>query len=141
MEEWPRFFNFKSVELVRVGASPATITQVTRKKVEYINEAGRQLFVDLEECARIWICLERAGMFPPESETDWGGLADNTPGFSELEVSSGSCVGLRGALDKPPWFQFLNRRRTQFEFKDYETIYAELIGPLGRAEWTTFDAC
>ena len=61
-----RFFNFKSVELVRIGTDRARIIRVTRQKVEYNDEAGREQFVDLEQCARIWICLERDSLFPPE---------------------------------------------------------------------------
>ena len=130
-----RFFNFKSVELVRVGVGNARITRITDQKVEYTDENGRELFVDLEECARIGGCLEIAGLFPPSDDLDWASMADAISGQG-LEVSEG-CVGLRGALDQPPWFQFLNRRRTQFEFKDYDSIDAELLMPMNRM---TFDA-
>ena len=136
-----RFFNFKSIELVRMGKGRARIIRVIRQKVEYIDEAGREQFVDLEECARIWMCLERSGLFPPGNETDWGRLADATPEFSKLEVSGGGTVGLRGALDSPPWFQFLNRRRTQFEFKNGHSFETELREPLGKVGWQSFDAC
>lgn len=130
-----RVFNFKSVELVRLGVGPARITRVTAQKIEYTNESGRELFVDLEECARIGGCLETAGLFPPSSDMDWTSVADAICGPGS-ETTRG-CVGLRGAMDDPPWFQFLNRRRTQFEFKDYDAIYAELLTPMGRM---TFDA-
>lgn len=133
-----RLFNFKSVELVRIGSGLARITQVTDQKVEYLDEHGRELFVDLEECARIGGCLEVVGSFPPSDETDWASVADAVSSSSEREVPGGACVGLRGALDDPPWFQFLNRRRTQFEFKDQDALYGELLTRMGRM---TFDAC
>jgi hypothetical protein len=38
-------------------------------------------------------------------------------------------------------FQFLNRRRTQFEFKDYEHIQRSLLAPLASTGiWRTWDA-
>jgi len=144
LDPWSaRFFNFKSVELVRIGTGAARITRVTRPRVEYVDEIGREQFVDLEECARIWICLERTGLFPPSDETDWARLADATPEFSKLELSSSdsNTVGLRSALDSPPWFQFLNRRRTQFEFKNGHSFETDLHEPLGKAGWQSFDAC
>jgi len=133
-----RFFNFKSVECVRIGTGPARITQVTDQKVEYIDEGGRELFVDLQECERIFGALEIAGLFPPSDDMDWASVADGISSSSEQTVPAGRCVGLRGALDDPPWFQFLNLRRTQFEFKDRDALDAELLIPMGRM---TFDAC
>ena len=133
-----RFFNFKSVECVRIGTGPARITRVTDQKVEYIDESSRELFVDLQECERIAGRLEIAGLFPPSDDLDWASVADGISSSSEQTVPAGGCVGLRGALDDPPWFQFLNRRRTQFEFKDREALDAELLTPMGRM---TFDAC
>ena len=86
LDPWSaRFFNFKSIELVRMATSAARITRVTRQKVEYIDEASEQ-FVGLEECARIWICLERSGLFLPSDETDWARLLPmprlNSPSWS-----------------------------------------------------------
>jgi hypothetical protein len=49
-------------------------------------------------------------------------------------------VGLRGAIDEPPWFQFLDRRRTQFEFADYDHIKRALLDPLSRTRWYSWDA-
>jgi len=62
------------------------------------------------------------------------------PGFAALPIPIQRVVGLRGAIDEPPWFQFLNRRRTQFEFKDYEHIQSALLQPLARSDWRTWDA-
>lgn len=133
-----RFFNFTSVECVRIGTGPARITQVTDQRVEYIDESGRELVVDLQECGRIGHALEAAGLFPPSADMDWASVADGIPLPSEQTVPTAGCVGLRGALDTPPWFQFLNRRRTQFEFKDRDALDAQLLKPMARM---TFDAC
>ena len=135
-----RFFNFTSVECVRIGTGAARITHVTNQKVTYIDERGRELFVDLNECQRIGSGLEIAGVFPPSDDVDWASVADGVYSSSDSAgqtAPAGGCVGLRGALDHPPWFQFLNRRRTQFEFKNRDALYAELLTPMGR---TTFDA-
>jgi hypothetical protein len=42
--------------------------------------------------------------------------------------------------DAPPWFQFLDRHRTQFEFTDYDHIRRVLLDPLSRTPWHSFDA-
>ncbi len=78
--------------------------------------------------------------FPPDEGTNWGALIDSVPGFTTLPLPFQRVVGLRGAIDTPPWFQFLNRRRTQFEFKDYEHIQSHLLQPLARSGWRTWDA-
>jgi hypothetical protein len=74
-------------------------------------------------------------LFPPSDDVDWAAVGDHN---SEPSAAGTGCVGLRGALDKPAWFQFLNQRRTQFEFTDGSALYAELLAPMGRM---TFDAC
>ena len=135
-----RFYHFSSVELVRIGTGRALIKEITRQQVSYTDEAGRAMHVDLEECARIYHCLQETGQFPPGDDTDWTRLADTFPNFSAIDVSFARCVGLRAVLDEPPWFQFLNRRRTQFEFPDYEHIQTELRVPLGHVGWSSWDA-
>ena len=82
--------------------------------------------------------VEAAGLFPPSDDMNWASLVDSIPLPSEQTVPTGGYVGLRGALDDPPWFQFLNRRRTQFEFKDRDALDADLLRPMARM---TFDAC
>jgi len=37
--------------------------------------------------------------------------------------------------DRPPWFQFINQRRTQFEFKNSQHILKVLVGPVARFRW------
>jgi hypothetical protein len=135
-----RYYHFSSVELVRIGKGRALIKNITRQQVSYTDEAGHDSYVDLEECARIYHCLQEAGQFPPSDDTNGAGLAEICPNFSAIDVSRGGVVGLRAVLDNPPWFQFLNRRRTQFEFNDYEHIQAELRVPLGRVGWSSWDA-
>lgn len=133
-----RFYNFENVDRVRIGTGLARIMRVAPQRVDYIDEDGRECFVDLDECARIGACLERAGLFPPSDDLDWGAVAASGDHDSERSAAGTGCVGLRGALDKPAWFQFLDQRRTQFEFSNGNDLYAELLTPMGRL---TFDAC
>lgn len=134
-----RMFNFNSVERVRLGRGLARITQVTEQAVEYIDENGTERSIDLLECERMGGALETAGQFPPGADVDWASLADAIrPEQSPQGLRRGGCVGLRGALDNPPWFQFLNRRRTQFEFEDRGALDEDLLRPMARM---TFDAC
>ena len=133
----PRFYNFTFVELVRIGTGAARVSRVTRRAVDYLDEKGTSHSVDLTECARTFFCLRSAGLFPPSDDLEWGKLAS----FYDYDLTEICYIGLRGVLDKPPWFQFLDRSRTQFEFADHLDIYEELLGSLSRAGWRTFDAC
>src|ERR1700730_4532478 len=136
-----RYFNFTAIELVHVGTPPAAIISVAKSRIEYTDDDGQNLNVDFEECARIYGCLRQLGAFPPDESTNWGELVDSVPDFATLPLPIQPVVGLRGAIDKPPWFQFLNRRRTQFEFKDYEHIQHSLLAPLASTGiWRTWDA-
>jgi hypothetical protein len=133
------FYNFTLVELVRIGAGPAKIVQITRQDVRYVDSNGAELLIDLEECARTCMVLRRLGSFPPQDDTDWAAIVDANAQLA-TEDPAYFCVGLRGAVDEPPWFQFLNRRRTQFEFEDYDAISDQLLTPLAKVGWQTWDA-
>ena len=132
------FYNFKNVRFVRMGESPAKISEIALTKIVYIDGAGVQQFVDLEESARTCAVLERTGAWPPPEDMDWTVYAAAHPDLYRLDVQYG-LVGMRGAGDEPPWFQFFDRHRTLFEFKDRDTIYAELINPMVRHGWQTWD--
>ena len=94
-------------EIVRIGVGNGRIKCVTPQRVEYLDEAGQECFVDLEECNRNYVQLHN------EDEGD----------FVLLTAEDGAdawysrCVGERGLLDDPPWVEFTNKRRTRFEFQ------------------------
>ncbi len=119
-------------EVVRIGVSSARINQITRHRIEYSDEMGNEHTIDLEKCVRNWLrlCDDRR-----EDFVAFPGVSDE----SIAEWNKG-CVGQRGALDDPPWVEFVGERRTRFEFKTYDAVYAELLGPLGSVGWHTFDA-
>src|SRR5258708_14720042 len=135
-----RFFNFKSVELVHIGSGRADIVVIEKSSVTFTDDIGRHLAIDLGECARIHNCLREIGAFPPGEDLDWGAIIDKIPGFSALPLPEQGVVGLRAAVDDRPWFQFLDRRRTQFEFTDYEHIQGTLLQPMGAGSWGGADA-
>src|ERR1700687_2530393 len=85
----PRYYNFKLVELVRIGTGSARIVEVTRQRLRYIDDYGVESSVDLEDCARIYLTLQNAGQFPPSDETDWTSVAAGNPKFSTLGGSFG----------------------------------------------------
>lgn len=118
-------------ETVRIGASGARIVAVTDQRIDYIDLEGRDLFIELGECASKWERghEERRGEFLP-----LGDASDQ-----DVAAWNARCVGLRGALDDPPWAQFMNERNTRFEFESCEDLYAELLVPLMKAGWQTFD--
>ena len=125
------FYNFTNVELVRIGEGKARIVEVGKARIDYVDEAGAKKTIDLKECARTFDALERAGAFPPRDDTDWAAIADGEPAPKQ----TGDTIGLRARMDEPPWFQFLNRRRTQFQFKDMDEMNALLMGPLMDADY------
>jgi hypothetical protein len=118
-------------EVVRIASSTARITRVTRQRVDYVDMAGQVQFIDLEECVANWNSWHDShrGEFLP------------LPGSSPETTAAWNarCVGLRGALDNPPWAEFMNERKTRFEFVSYAALYAELLTPLKKAGWHTFD--
>jgi len=141
MEEPSRFYNFKKIEVVHIGRGEARIVSITGPCLQFVDDLGQPSQIDLEECARMQVCLEQAQAFPPGEDFDWAALADATAGFASLPLSGQRVVGLRAAVDEPPWFQFLDRRRTQFEFIDYDHIKSALLDPLWAAgQWSSWDA-
>ena len=120
-------------EVIRIGAFGGRIVSITQQRIEYIDMAGEVQFVDLDECAKNW----------GRSYDDHSHEFSLLPGASEQSVAEWNvhCVGQRGALDDPPWAEFTNARKTRFEFESHEALYAELLGPLMKAGWHTFDTC
>jgi hypothetical protein len=135
-----RFFDFKSVTLVHIDTGSARIGPIAEQALPFTDDAGTPRVIDLAECARVHRCLTRLGAFPPTEDFDWAALIDREPGFADLALGAQPVVGLRGALDEPPWFQFLDRHRTQFEFADYDHIKRALLDPLSRTRWYSWDA-
>ena len=72
---------------------------------------------------------------------DETGVADVIDLTSCCQAPGRRVVGLRRALDTPPWFQFFGPKPTRLEFISYESLYRELLIPLGRAGWTSLDGC
>jgi hypothetical protein len=124
--------NHRQRAIVRIGVSGARIVAVTRQRIDYIDMEGQEQSIDLEECARAWGSWrdDRSREFLPQ------------PGATEHAIGTWNarCVGQRGALDNPPWAEFANERKTRFEFQSYEALYEELLKPLKRPGWHTFDA-
>lgn len=121
-----------------MGVGPAKISEITPTKIAYIDSRGVDQFVDLKESARTCSVLEGTGAWPPPEDLNWAAYAAAHPEFYKRDVKYG-LVGMRGAVDEPPWFQFFDRRRTLFEFEDRDTIYNELITPMARHGWQSWD--
>jgi hypothetical protein len=117
-------------EVVSVGVSSARIVGVSRERIGYIDSAGDERFIDLDDCARNWVrWREGSSRFRP--------LPGSTP--EGIAVWNSRCVGQRDASDSPPWPQFMNERCTRFVFTTDKALYKELSDPLKRAGWHTFD--
>jgi hypothetical protein len=120
-------------EIVRIGVAKARIKCVTPQRVEYLDEAGLECFVDLEECSRN--CIQS----DDESEGDFALFtSEDREGAAAWSSRRIRYVGLRGMLDDPPWIEFTNKRRTRFEFgSSNEAVGLKL--QLMQARWRTLD--
>jgi hypothetical protein len=111
-------------EIVRIGVAHACIKCVTPQRVEYLDEAGLECVVDLDECNRNYVQLDNEELSTSEDSA---------------ATSRSHYVGHRGLLDDPPWIEFTNKRRTRFEFgSSNEALGLKL--QLMKARWHTFDA-
>lgn len=118
-------------EVVRVGASGARILSVTKERVGYIDMAGQEQSIDLKECAGNWT------RWHDNHRQDFHAV----PGASQADVDAENarCVGQRGGSHPLWWAEFMNERKTRFEFGSWEALWQELYGPLMVAGWSTFD--
>jgi hypothetical protein len=121
----------ESTEVVRIAPAQSRILRITQKHVEYISLTGPQHFIDLQECAKNWVRWHN------EREREFIALSGSSR--ADIDLWNARCVGTRGASDQPPWVQFMNDRNTRFEFRSYEAVYQELLGPLMQNGWHTFD--
>ena len=120
-------------ETIRIGVSGARIVAVTRKRIDYIDMAGKEQFIDLEESAKgfgLWYASQEFLSFGDASE---GSFEES------IAAWNANCVGKRGALEDPPWAEFMNARNTRFEFATEGALYGYLLVPLEQVGWDTFD--
>jgi hypothetical protein len=132
MRNWfERTFGNLTPEVHRVGSSNARIVSVTHQHIEYTDTAGRRLFVDLQGCAACWMrwCHDHRQEFIP-----LGGASQ-----AEIDAENAHTFGLRGVGSPLWWIEFMNERKTRFEFESWEARCRELQGPLLAAGWRTFD--
>jgi hypothetical protein len=106
-------------EIVRIGVGNACVRSVTPERVEYVDEGGQECFVDLKECARNRV----------QYVESWREDGARTGDYR--------VVGKSGFLDDSPWIEFMNKRRTRFEFGSLEEAQA-LKSLLAKARWRVF---
>jgi len=123
--------NQTSPKVNRVAPSGARILHVGQQRIEYVNMAGQERFIDLEECARNWVS------WVDDHEDKFMAL----PGASEADGAAydARCVCLRGGRRHAYWAEFMDEHKTRFEFQSFETYWKELEAPLTAAGWCTFD--
>ena len=72
---------------------------------------------------------------------------DATGATHTIELAScrrspeGQVVGVRGALDDPPWFEFFGPHAVRMELDSDRALYQQLVIPLGRAGYCSYDGC
>jgi len=128
-----RTFDSKSLEAApevhRIAPSGARIVGVTYRHIEYADMAGHAHFIDLEECAKCWLQWfhDHKQQIVPLGST------------AEMEAEAACTVGLRGGGGPSFWIEFMNERKTRFEFENWEARCRLLQGPLLVVGWRTFD--
>jgi hypothetical protein len=105
-------------EIVEIGVANARIKCVTRQRVEYLDEAGQECFVDLKECARNRV----------KHVESWR-VEDGAREWDFRLVAK-----CRFLDDDSPCFEFMNDRRTRFVFGSLEGAKA-LKSLLAKARW------
>ena len=114
-------------EIVRIGVSNARITCVTPQRVEYVDEAGQECFVDLDECSRNSV------------QSHIKDEGDSVVLTSEDRDAVARYVATRDLLHDPAWIEFKNKRRTRFEFASSNEARGLKL-QLMRLRWHTDDA-
>jgi hypothetical protein len=117
-------------EVLPVGASDGRIVRVTSDRIEYIDLAGQDQVIDLDECARNWV------QYCKHHRRDFILM----PGATQESVDAWNarCVGRRGGESTLYWVELMNERKTLFEFETREAR-VRLLAPLMAAGWHTFD--
>ena len=87
--------------------------------MKFLDEAGQECFVDLKECARNRVRYVES----------WREDGARTGDYR--------VVGKSGFLDDSPWIEFMNNRRTRFEFGSLEEAQA-LKSLFAKARWRVF---
>lgn len=108
-------------EIVRIGVGNARIKCVTLQRVEYLDAAGQECFVDLKECARNRVQDVESWRIDGARKGDF------------------RLVAKCGFLDDSPCIEFMNNRRTRFEFGSLEGAQ-ELKSLLAKARWRVISA-
>lgn len=116
-------------EIVRIGVANARIKCVTPQRVEYLDEAGQECFVDLDECFRNYV----------QSRNENRGDFDLLTSEDSAATSSSRYVGDRALSFDPPWIEFRNNRRTRLEFESSNEALGLKL-QLMRVRWLTLDA-
>ena len=100
-----------------MGSSGARIVRVTPERIEYLDMAGQDQVIDLKECARNWVqwSKEQGGDLVPASGASQ----------EEIDTWNARCVGQRGG-SYHQWVEFMNDRKTRFEFETWEARVKEL---------------
>lgn len=95
------------------------------------------------ECVRIGDCHGRIVRVGPDAVeyVDAGGVTRVIDLASCASTPTSKTVGLRGALDHPPWFEFFGPSSVRMEFESDRALYQQLLIPLGRAGYATLDGC
>ena len=117
-----------TAEIIRLDVGDARIKSVASQRVEYLDEAGLERFVDLEECARNWVQLH--------NKDDGELVLLTSQGIFDSFYSS--FVGQHGFLDDQSWIKFSNKRRTRFEFGSVKEAHS-LRRNLRGVGWRTKD--
>jgi hypothetical protein len=86
--------------------------------VTYLDDAGKERFVDLEECRKSWVQSRKAA----KEDGDDGDSALLQSEESEAKLNS-RFVAQRALLEVPPWIEFYNEKDTRFEFASLDAAY------------------
>src|SRR5580658_6855956 len=90
-------------EVIPVGASEDRIVRVTPDRIEYIDLAGQDQVIDLDECATNWV------QYWKDQSTDFIFMPRATQ--ESVDAWNARCVGRRGREGTLYWVELMNERK------------------------------
>lgn len=102
------------------------IVNVTSNGVNYLDEEGKQKFIDFETCSQNYVMRmkkSQGSSFTDEDIAFW---------------QRGKFVGVRGTFRQPPAIEFYTEPRIYFEFPTVNDVW-KVVSRIKEAGWRTND--
>jgi hypothetical protein len=129
-----------NAKVIHLGDGNAMLLSIDSKVIKFTIGENINKEIDLIDSAERVAKLIEQGSFPPEKNFSIEHVSEKKNKRAR-KINQLRYVGIRSALDAPPWFQFFDNCLTQFEFVNSNLMYEELLFPLKiNGRWRSWDA-